>query len=151
MSEEQLGQIIAEIASKYLSDFRTESLKEFFDGIIRLKPEIKETILNTKDPKDVESLFDEISGILNAQAGTGSISVDNAIITAIQTAVFDHDQGTVQINNTIVTAPKLITGGNANATGETTIKDSTLQSKGTKITGKGFQIKMTGGARIVQN
>ena len=151
MAEEQLGPVIAEIASKYLGDFQTESVKELFDGLIRLRPSFKETVLNAKNPEDIEHVFKEITGILNADAGTGTISIDNALITAIQTAVFDHDQGTITIRNTTVSAPKLITGGNTNATGETVIEDSTLESRGTKITGKGYKIKMTGGSRIVQD
>ena len=151
MSEELFGEAVAEIASKYLEKFQINSVKELFDGLVRLNPSFKETVLNAKDPKEVESIFKEITGILNADAGTGTISIDNALITAIQTAVFDHDQGTVTISNTKISAPKLITGGNSNATGETIIEDSTLESRGTKITGKGYKIKMTGGARIEQN
>jgi len=151
MSEEQLSSAIAEIASKYLSNFQIESVKDLFERLINLKPSLKEVVLNAKDPNGIEHIFNEITGILNADAGTGTINIDNALITAIQTATFDHDQGTVTISNTTVSAPKLITGGNANATGETMIQDSTLKSRGTQITGNGFQIKITDGARIVQN
>ena len=150
--EEIVRQIVEDIASKYLENYPIESVTKLFDSLINLKTSFKESLLKTSTPQDVENLFHEASGILSVYAGTGSVSIDNALISAIKTAAFDHAHGTVVIDDSVVSAPKLVTGGGDGATGTTTIRGSTLKSSGTSIRmGKNASIRMSGGASITQN
>lgn len=56
------------------------------------------------------------------------------------------------LNGTTLSAPVLVTGGHAGATGETIIHGGTeMYSRGTRIhVGKGAQIRISGNAQIRQ-
>jgi hypothetical protein len=133
-----------------------------FDGVkaaLRLvanrHPELEkaaEEAAASKDALKIEQAFESAVGVIIAEAKAGTISVDGATLTALRGIKFDHQHGTVTIGNATVSAAVLVTGGSADATGETTIGgNTTLASQGTKIeVGSGASIKMTGGASIKQ-
>ena len=102
--------------------------------------------------KDVELVFKEAIGVIDANADKGNITVDGGLLEALRGIRFDHAHGTVNISNTEVKSEVLVTGGSASSTGTTTIKDNTiLKTKGTSISvGNGCSITMTGGATITQ-
>ncbi len=149
--EEFIASIVSSIATKYLSKYSEAAVTRFFDWAIEKKPQIKELLLRAKTPKDVENIFNEAIGVLDANAGTGTIGIDKALITAMRSAKFNHANGKVTIDNSIISAPRLRTGGEKGAKGKTIIEDSDLRSKGTRITGKGYRIEITGDANIDQN
>jgi len=150
--EDKIGEIISEIASTYLSKFSLESVSRLFDHLLIRKPEFRETLLNAKTSQDVESIFHEAIGILNVTAESGSITIDNALLSAIRSASFNHAQGTITIAGSTIYAPRLVTGGGYGATGSTTISGTNLKSRGTEIRmGKNASIKYSGNARIEQN
>jgi len=151
MSEE-LGTIIGDIASKYLESYQIDSVKEFFNQLISWKPSFKNTLLNVKTNEDVENVFKEATGILNVYAGTGSVKLNNALVNAITSAGFNHADGTITIDGSIISAPRLVTGGGDGASGNTKISGSKLKSKGTEIdVGSNASIEIHGNASIEQN
>ncbi len=152
MVEEELGTVIGDIASKYLESYQIDSVKELFNQLISWKPSFRNTILNVKTNEDVENVFKEATGILNVYAGTGSVKLNNVLVNAIKSAGFNHADGTVTIDGSTVSAPRLVTGGGDGATGTTRVRGSKLKSKGTEIdVGTNAEIEITGNASIEQN
>lgn len=87
-----------------------------------------------------------------AEANSGSIKVDGAVLTALRGIKFDHQRGTVQIGDAVISATVLVTGGTTGASGQTTIGPNTkLKTPGTGVeVGEGCGIHMVGGASIKQ-
>ncbi len=96
-------------------------------------------------------MFQEAIGIIDAKAGTGKIDIDDTLLNAMRGIRFDHQNGTVQIAGSTITAPLLSTGGKGS--GKTSIKGgTTLKSAGTQIDiGRGASIEISGDAEIRQN
>jgi len=150
--EEFIASIITGIATKYLSKYSEEAVTRFFNWALEKKPQLKELIAKAKTPKDVENIFNEAIGVLDANAGTGTIDIDQAMINAIRMAKFNHADGTITIDDSTIYAPRLVTGGDHGATGTTTIKGTNLKSRGTEIKmGKNASIKIRRNAHIDQN
>ena len=148
----EVGTVIGEIASKYLENYQIDSVKELFNQLISWKPSFRNTLLNVKTNEDVENVFKEATGILNIYAGTGSVKLNNAIVNAIKSAGFNHADGTITIDGSTISAPRLVTGGGDGATGTTKISGSKLKSRGTEIdVGSNASIEITGNASIEQN
>ena len=143
---------VTNIAAGILANFAADSIKALFRTAVDLRPAIAEKMQTATSTQDVEQIFREALGVIDAQAGTGAISIDGALLTALRGIRFDHAHGTVSIGNTTVKAPVLVTGGQSGATGTTTVEgDTRLKSHGTQIeVGKGAQIKITGNAQIKQ-
>ena len=149
--EDFIASIVSGIATKYLGKYSEEAVTRFFNWVLEKKPQLKEQLRRAETTQDVENIFNEAIGVFDANAGTGSIGIDKALITAIRSAKFNHANGKVTINNSTISAPRLRTGGDRGAKGKTTIKDSTLRSKGTEISGENYQIDIVGDAHIDQN
>ena len=150
--EELVASIISGIASKYLSKYSEAAVKKVLGWAIKQKPELKEHLVNIEKDEDAVNFFHEAVGVIDAHAGKGSIVMKNVpLIKALRSARFNHEKGQVIIDNSIITAPKLRTGGGKGATGRTKVKDSKLKSAGTEISGKGYEIIMDGDAYIDQN
>ena len=144
--------ILTSIATGMLANFSTDTVKGLFEKVFEIKPELEEKLKEAKNSKDVELVFKEAIGVIDANADKGNITVDGGLLEALRGIRFDHAHGTVNISNTEVKSEVLVTGGSASSTGTTTIKDNTiLKTKGTSISvGNGFSITMTGGATITQ-
>lgn len=132
-----------------------EAAKAAFAYVEEKRPDLVahfKTAEQAGDANEIERVFKEAVGVIDAAAGTGEIKVDNATLSAIKGIRFDHQTGRVHIKGTHVEAPILMTGGRDGATGQTEIGEkTTLKSKGTSIeVGKGCGITMTGGASIKQ-
>ena len=105
-----------------------------------------------KSTKDVEYVFKEATGILNIYAGDGFVKINSALVNAIKSAGFNHAQGTILIDGSIISAPRLVTGGGDGATGTTKITGTKLKSRGTEIdVGGNASIEIHGNASIEQN
>lgn len=141
------------IAASMLANFGTKAVEKLFRTAVNYKPELQGAISTASTSYDIENIFKEAIGIINAHAGTGSIDIDQALLSAIRGARFDHAQGKVNIANSVVKAPVLITGGSMGATGQTIIGGNTsLKSRGTEIkVGGGASIKISGNASIKQS
>lgn len=148
--------VVAAFVSSYaagiLANFSVDAVKALFSAAVRRKPSLSQKMQAATTLQDIEQIFKDAIGVIDAQAGSGEIEIDNALLTAMRGIRFNHAQGTVQIGNTTVSAPVLVTGGQPGATGTTTIAGNTrLKSKGTQIDVQGnAQIKITGDANIKQ-
>lgn len=137
-------------------DVSKEGLKRAFDYVVKIRPDLAKkahTAESTKNINDLENVFREAVGVIVAEANNGTIHIDQTIITALNGVKFDHQHGTITIGNTTVSALILVTGGSTGATGTTNINENTsLRSKGTSIeVGKGCGITITGNAHIKQS
>lgn len=151
MIDPALQPLLEQLALAYFAQFSGEAVLRFFENIFAKSPELEAQARTAKTPEDVEKLFAGALGVIDANAGDGSISVNQGIVSALRKIKFDHAKGTVLINGATVSAPTISTGGGAGATGKTTIKESELKTPGTSIqVGKGASIEITGNARIDQ-
>lgn len=121
-----------------------------FRKILRSRPDIESRLLRPASPEDFQAALRDLGGELEFFAGTGAITIDKALITALRSAHFDHQQGMVAIGNARVSAPVVEMGGSG--TGQTVISSNTeLCSAGTSIkVGDGASIIVTGNAKIKQ-
>jgi len=118
--------------------------------IFGARPDIERRLSQPASPAEFQAALGELAGVLEAFAGTGAISINGAFISALRSAHFDHQSGTVTIGNARVSAPVLHTGGTGQ--GRTFIGGNTeLRSAGTSIQiGQGASIVITGNAGIKQ-
>ena len=144
--------IITGFTSGMLANFSTDAVKHFFTSVFSIKPELETKLQAAKTPVDVEAIFREAVGVIDASAGNGNITIDGALLEALRGIRFDHAHGTVNIAGTTISSQLLVTGGSSAATGKTVIGENTqMNSQGTSIQlGKGCSIVMTGGASIKQ-
>ncbi len=125
------------------------------DYVAKSKPELAKKADKAEelgDIKMIEDIIKESVGIIDVAVATGSIRINNSLLTALKSIRFDHQHGQVYIAGATISSKTLITGGFHNATGKTTIGGNTiLKSQGTSISiGQGASIVMTGGASIKQ-
>jgi len=145
-----ISSILSNLAVNYFVNFSTPTIKKFFQRAFELDPSLKDDLKNAKTTKDLEKAFQKSVGVIDAQAGTGEIAVDRSFLKALREIKFDHQDGKVIIQGSVLRAGVLETGGEGS--GETEIKSAELKSKGTKIVvGRGASVRMTGNARIKQN
>ena len=135
-----------------MANFATESITAFFKTAVKLRPSIAEKMQTASSRQDVEQIFRETVDVIDAQAGTGAISIDGELLTAVRGIRCNHAHGTVRIGDSTVKAPVLVTGGQSGATGTTIVEsNSYLKSNGTQITvPEHGQMKISGDAQIKQ-
>ena len=146
------AQIIASLGSSYFVHFTAPIVERFFSTIFRLKPDLENRLRSAVTTEDIDQIFREAIGIIDANAGVGTIEVDRALVEAIRGIRFDHASGIVTISGSTISAPVLVTGGGSGATGQTDIGGGTeMKSKGTSIKiGENASIKISGNAQIKQ-
>ena len=139
------------LASGIGANITTAAASAAFQKVLGTRPDIERRLAHPSSPAEFQSALAEVGGVLEALAGTGSIAIDGALITALRSARFDHQHGRIHIGNAVVSAPFLETGGTG--TGQTVIGGNTeLRSSGTSIKiGQGAGIVITGNANIKQN
>lgn len=133
------------------ANLTTAAASAAFQKVLGTRPDLERRLAQPSSPADLEGALAEVSGVLEALAGSGSIAIDGALITALRSARFDHQNGRIRIGNATVAAPILQTGGTG--IGQTVIGGNTeLRSSGTSIQiGQGASIVITGNAGIKQN
>ena len=146
-------QFLASVAVSYFTAYSRPAIEKLFRTAFNLKPEIEKQADEATSSQDVEALFQEVVGVIDAHASRGTIDIDKVLLSALRRIRFDHEAGSVTISGSTLSAPVLVTGGGKIATGKRTIRDNTtLKSAGTQIDiGQGASIEMTGGAQIIQN
>lgn len=142
--------IVTGLATSYFVEFTAPTVKDFFAKAIALRPQLEDKLQAARTPVDFEAVFREATGVIDAAAGSGSIRVDGAFLTAMRGIRFDHQNGIVAIAGSVVKAQILQTGGSG--LGQTTVGGGTsLQSQGTRIDiGHGAAIVISGNASIRQ-
>lgn len=145
-------QILTSLATSYFTAFTSDVVKNFFTTAIRLKPSLEKDLQNATTSEALEAVFAEATGVIDANASSGAIAVDGALLEAVRGIRFDHSHGKVTIRESTLAAAVVITGGSACSSGQTIIGGQTeLRSKGTSIkVGRGASMKISGGARIKQ-
>ena len=150
-----LEAFLISLAANFATHFSIQPLQKVFSAVAKAQPDLLERARNaetTGDIAEIDRIFQEAIGVIDAGAADGSIEIDGATLTALKGIRFDHEHGQVTIEGSTVFAPVLTTGGHAGSTGTTEIGGNTsLKSQGTEIkVGAGAAIKMTGGAQIKQ-
>ncbi|HBB37856.1 MAG: hypothetical protein UV82_C0005G0005 [Candidatus Magasanikbacteria bacterium GW2011_GWD2_43_18] len=144
------AQILVSLATNYFTHFTAPTIQKLFQRVFQLKPDLENVLKNAKTNEDFEKVFREAVGVIDAQAGSGSIEVDNNFLEALRGIRFDHQNGYVNISGSRIHAPLLQTGGTG--IGQTEISSSVLKSRGTQINvEKNALIKITGNAQIRQS
>ena len=143
--------IIISFCTGFLANYSTDAVKHFFGKAIELEPELEQKIKQAKSLQDVEAIFNEATGVIDAYAGTDSLDIDGGLLEALKGIRFDHAQGSVSINGATVSAPAIQYGGGIGSTGQTTITDTHSTTGGTsiKVSG-GAKITISGNAKITQ-
>ena len=133
------------------ANMTTAALSAVYQRAFAQRPDLEQRLSHPASQTDANAALGELAGLIEALAGSGTITVDGALVRALRSATFDHQNGTVRIVNAVVSAPLLTTGGTG--TGSTHIGgNSTLASAGTSIqVGSGASIVITGGASIKQD
>lgn len=132
------------------ANLSTESLKAAYQRVFAERPDLEHRIAHPTSGPDIQAALSEVAGMLEVLAGTGAITIDGGIISALRSATFNHQDGSLRIGNTRISAPHLNTGGTGSGT--TVISGNTeLKSAGTSIQiGHGASIVITGNAGIRQ-
>jgi hypothetical protein len=147
--------MLEHFATAFAAHAAFAGLEAAFRHVAKKRPDLEKAAqlaAASKNPQEIERVFEAAVGVIIAEAQAGAIKVDGATLTALRGIKFDHQHGTVTIGNATISAAVLVTGGSQSATGQTTIGgNTTLASKGTRIDlGTGASITMTGGASIKQ-
>jgi hypothetical protein len=144
--------IVTGIASGMLANFSTDAVKHFFFEAIKAKPELEARLKSASHPAEIETIFRDAVGVIDASAAHGEIKIDGSLLRALRGIRFDHAHGTVTIAGTTVNSHVLVTGGSSGATGRTVIGGNTsMNSHGTSMeVGNNCSIVITGGASIRQ-
>ena len=144
--------IVTGFASGILANFSTDAVKHLFTSAIAVNPHLEDNIRAAKTSADVEAIFKEAVGVIDAYADQGNITIDGGLLEAMRGIRFDHADGTVNIAGATIKSEVLVTGGGTGSTGKTVIGGNTsMKSQGTSIEiGNGCSITMTGGASITQ-
>ncbi len=143
--------IVQSLATGYFTHFSAKAVEALFSKVFQRKPELETQLRAAQSTLDIEAVFKEAVGVIDAQAGEGTIRVDDALLEAIRGIRFNHQAGQVTITDSTISAPVLVTGGSQGATGQTEVTGNfELKSKGTSIRGKNASIEITGNAQIKQ-
>jgi hypothetical protein len=110
------------------------------------------SLRNCKTSHEKTTAVSEAKGIIEMAAENGAISLDGALLEALNSIKCDHGSGKISINQTRLKATVLLTGGlKEGCSGSTLISGSILQSNGTMISvGSDASIKITGNATMRQ-
>jgi len=110
------------------------------------------SLRNCKTSYEEIKAVSETKGVIEMAAANGAISLDGALLEALDSIRCDHATGQISIYQTQLKATVLLTGGlKPDSSGSTLISGSTLQSNGTTVSvGSNASIKITGNATIHQ-
>ena len=127
----------------------TDSLKAIYQKLFEKRPDLQQRLLEAGGGPGTAEAMAEIAGEIEAMAGYGAINIDGAIITAMRNATFDHQNGTVTIGKTKISA-KILSIGSKSGSGRTDISgETTLKGGGSTVeVTKGAAIMLTGSATI---
>ncbi|MEK7524241.1 MAG: hypothetical protein AAB588_04410 [Patescibacteria group bacterium] len=143
------SQIIIGLGTSYFSNFTTPVIQKFFQKAVQLQPSIEEDLKNARSTQDFEKVFRDAVGVIDAQAGTGTVEIDFSFLEALKGIRFDHQNGLVTIAGSRLHAPILQAGGTGTGSGQTEITDSILKSGGAEARiGKGASMKISRNAQI---
>ncbi len=109
------------VAGSIFTDFATDKIKSLFQTAARLNPSLEPDMRAASTTQDVERIFRDVIGIIDARAGDVEIEVDEALLSALRGIRFDHAGGEIHIADATVQASVLVMGGQAGVAGKDTI------------------------------
>ena len=145
--------IVTSLGTNYFTHFTADKVQQFFATAFKLKPSLEKDLLNAKTSIEIEKIFKEATGVIDANAGSGILNIDKALLEAVRGIRLDHAHGQVVMNNTTLKSQVIQTGGSEYSTGTTNLLGgTTLKTDGTEISiGHGASITLSGGAKITQS
>ena len=148
-----VSDILTSLAVNYFSSFSETKVKDFFNKAIKEKPEIEDQLKLAKSSYDFEEIFKEATGVIALNANDAEIKVFGGLLEALRGIKFDHSNGKVEIQGSVLSAPVLVTGSTVKSSGSTFIGENTeLKSSGSRIVvGKDSGIYLGGNSSISQN
>ncbi|WP_430463301.1 hypothetical protein [Tabrizicola sp.] len=148
-----LESFLVGLAANAFYGVTAQSARTLLAWLRQNKPEMVDAVDAAAARSDDEALKQALLGTIEILASNGQIEISGADIEALRAARIDHEQGLILIGQTRITAPSLVTGGGAGATGQTIIGgDTVLRSQGTQVSvGAGASIIITGNASMKQN
>lgn len=131
------------------ANLSTTAITSIYQKVFGSRPDLENKLTKPESLEDFESALGEVAGVIEALAGTGSISIDGSFINALRLARFDHQKGNISIGNSVIAAPFLHIGGSG-VGGRSDIGGNTdLRGSGAGISvGKGASIVIRGNASI---
>ena len=111
----------------------SESVKESIKGVINcifkensdLNKRTSEA-LNAKSEKLLNEVASDILNEIKIAAKSGKVSIDGAVLDALNKISINHQNGLIEINNTTISSDTLVTGGlSANSSGTTIVGGNT--------------------------
>lgn len=148
-----LESFLVGLAANAVYGVTAQSARTLLAWLRQNKPDVVDAVDAAAAHSDDEALKKALLGTIEILANNGQIIVSGADMEALRAAKIDHEQGLIVIGQTRITAPSLVTGGGAGATGQTIIGgDTVLRSQGTQVSVRaGASITITGNASIKQN
>lgn len=141
---------IMSVVANYLSNFSYPIVEKFFKKVFQIKPDLEQKFKGAKSNQEFGEVLKEAVGVIEANAGTGSIDVDNSLLLALKHINFDHQNGSVSIKDSALRAPTIQVGGIGN--GKTTITNPNLRANGSGIFGgNNTGIVIEGNAGIIMS
>lgn len=141
--------ILTALATNYFTEFTAPVVKDFFEKVFQINPSLESELKAASTNEDFEKIFKAAVGVIDAQAGTGLIKIDNALLEALRGIRFDHQNGLIFVSGSWVNAPK-IQIGSGSGTGKTTITNSKLKSQRASIDLNGNSSLNVGGNATVK-
>ncbi len=149
--DQLVANFLIQLAAGLGANYSVPAISTAVKKVFALKPGLEPRLTTPSSEDDRVAAMHELAGILEALAGSGSIAIDGAVVTALRAAKFDHQVGSIRIGATSIFAPRLQTGGSG--PGFTIITgDTSMRTRGTAVqVGRGAQIVISGNAQIIQS
>jgi len=141
------------VAGNIFTDFATDEIESLFQTAARLNPSLEPDMRAASTTQDVERIFRDVIGIIDARVGDVEIEVDEALLSALRGIRFDHAGGEIHIADATVKASVLVMGGQAGYAGKDTIDiKAPLKNGRVEIdVGQGAQMEMTATWQRLEN
>lgn len=131
------------------ANLTTSAITAIYQKAFGQRPDLENRLTKPSSPEDFKSTLAELAGVIEALAGSGSISVDGSLISALRSVQFDHQNGKMRIGNSVVVAPFLQIGGSGPRWTYRHNRRYRITGGGAGISiGEGAGIVITGGAGI---
>lgn len=112
-----MEETLSSIATNYFASLTLPLVVNSFKKLFRIKSALEQKLkeLDLNSTNDGENFIKDVKDAIYADAGTESIELDNAFVTALDKLRFNHAHGTVDIKHSrILNMISVRTGENGN-------------------------------------
>jgi len=141
--------ILISLFTGVLSSYSVDAIKHFFGKAVELDPEIENKIKTAKTTFDLECIFNEATGVIDAHAKDDSIEIDDSMLQAIKGIRFDHGNGIISISGSEISSSVIQYGGQEGNSGETLITNTISKGEGSTVK-VNSSLKLKGSAKLIQ-